>query len=88
MHNWLEGIFQHYTWLKWDIGISSEADAVEHMTDHDMVIDLARGDSKDEILDKEILELQKESQIHNDIPLNIKTLDLTVEYMFQLEVYI
>ena len=58
------------------------------MTDHDMVIDLARGDSEDEILDKEILELQKESQIHNDISLNIKTLDLTVEYMFQLEVYI
>jgi len=58
------------------------------MTDHNMVIDLARGDSKDEILDKEILELQKESQIHNDISLNIKTLDLTVEYMFQLEVYI
>jgi len=61
MHNWLEGIFQHYTWLKWDISILSEADAVEHMTDHDMVIDLARGDSKDEILNKEILELQKES---------------------------
>jgi len=58
------------------------------MTDHDMVIDLARGDSEDEILDKEILELQKESQIHNNILLNIKTLDLTVEYMFQLEVYI
>ena len=58
------------------------------MTDHNMVIDLARGDSEDKILDKEILELQKESQIHNDISLNIKTLDLTVEYMFQLEVYI
>jgi len=35
------------------------------MTDHDMVIDLGRGISEDEILDKEILELQKKNQIHN-----------------------
>jgi len=34
------------------------------MTDHDIVIDLAGGDNEDEILDEEILELQKESQIH------------------------
>jgi len=31
------------------------------MTDHNIIINLARGDTKDEILDKEILELQKES---------------------------
>jgi len=71
MYNWLEGIFQYHTWLKWGIGILSGADTVEHMTDHDMCIDLARGVSENEILDKEILELQKESQIHNDIPLNL-----------------
>ena len=35
-----------------------------------MVIDLAGGDSEDEMLDEEILELQKESQIYNDISLN------------------
>jgi len=35
-----------------------------------MIIDLAGGDSEDEILNKEILELQKESQIHNNVPLN------------------
>jgi len=70
MHNWLEGIFQHHIRLKWGIGISSGADAVGHMTDHDMIINLAGGDSEDEMLDKEILELQKESQIHNDVPLN------------------
>jgi len=52
------------------IGISSEADAVGHMTDHDMIINLAGGDSKNKMLDKEILELQKESQIYNDVPLN------------------
>ena len=40
------------------------------MTDHNMIINLARGDSENEMLDEEILELQKESQIHNDIPLN------------------
>ena len=40
------------------------------MTDHDMIINLAGSDSEDEILDKEILELQKKSQIHNDVPLN------------------
>jgi len=34
------------------------------MTDYDIVIDLARGDNEDEMLDEEILELQKESQIH------------------------
>jgi len=41
------------------------------MTDHDMIINLAGGDSEDEILDKEILELQKKSQIYNDVPLNL-----------------
>jgi len=71
MHNWLEGILQHHIQLKWGIGISLGADAVGHMTDHDMIIDLAGGDSKDEILDEEILELQKESQIHNNVPLNL-----------------
>jgi len=40
------------------------------MTDHDIIINLAGGNSKDEMLDEEILELQKESQIHNDVPLN------------------
>jgi len=35
-----------------------------------MVIDLAGGDSEDEILNEEILELQKESQIYDDISLN------------------
>jgi len=70
MHNWLEGILQHHIRLKWDIGISSGADAVGHMTDHDMIINLAGGDSEDKMLDKEILELQKESQIYNDVFLN------------------
>jgi len=40
------------------------------MTDHDIIINLAGGDSEDEMLDEEILELQKESQIHNNVPLN------------------
>jgi len=35
-----------------------------------MIINLAGDDSEDEMLDKEILELQKKSQIHNDVPLN------------------
>jgi len=70
MHNWLKGILQHHIQLKWGIGISSGADAVGHITDHNMIINLARGDSEDEMLDKEILELQKKSQIHNDVPLN------------------
>jgi len=41
------------------------------MTDYNMIIDLAGGDSEDEMLDEEILELQKESQIYNDVPLNL-----------------
>jgi len=70
MHNWLEGVLQHHAQLKWGIGISSGADTAGHIIDHDMVIDLAGSDSEDEMLDEEILELQKESQIHNDISLN------------------
>jgi len=31
------------------------------MTDHNIIINLARGNTEDAILDKEILELQKES---------------------------
>jgi len=61
MHNWLESILQHHIRLKWGIGILSEADAIRHITDHDMIINLARDDSEDKIIDEKILELQKES---------------------------
>jgi len=71
MHDWLKSILQHHIQLKWGISILSGTDTVGHITDHDMIIDLAGGDSEDEMLDKEILELQKESQIHNDVPLNL-----------------
>ena len=36
-----------------------------------MIINLAGGDSEDEMLDDEILELQKESQIYNNVLLNL-----------------
>ena len=42
-----------------------------------MVVNLAGGNSENEILDKEILELQKKSQIYNNIPLNsVQCLDI------------
>ncbi|EKM75724.1 hypothetical protein AGABI1DRAFT_102734 [Agaricus bisporus var. burnettii JB137-S8] len=71
MHNWLEGILQHHTRLKWGIGIPERSlrHAAQRGTKNaeDTESDDG-GDTDVEMLDAELADLQTDSQHFNDTP--------------------
>lgn len=65
MHNWMEGILQHHVRTKWGIGMDEGS-----QTKGQESWNPSNDDSDVEMLDAEILELQKDSQMNEDIPLH------------------
>ena len=72
MHNWLEGILQHHVWVKWSIGADDGQDS--NIQQEVQIIDDMGMDFDEDLIDKELIELQQESQEHNDTPSHLQCL--------------
>jgi hypothetical protein len=73
MHNWLEGILQHHTRVKWGIGIPDCSAHPGQPKRHQTSISgdtesNGSGDTDVEMIDDELADLQKDSQHFNDAP--------------------
>jgi len=72
MHNWLEGVLQYHVRVKWGIGTDAGQDPNTHQ--EVQIVDDMGMDLDEDIVDKELIELQQENQEHNDTPSHFQRL--------------